>query len=111
MTRRGQVETPERWLEHRQQHGGHRLGFEVLNLLIQPAEYLGWVTAEQRVGAQRVAQPAHDVGGHQTAAHHVADHNAQPAGRKCEDVIPVTANPAAARWNVVGSQFEPRHYR
>ena len=60
------------------------------------------------VGPQRAAYPAHDHRGGQAGPGHIADHHAQLPGGQGEHVVPVPADPAAAR-NVTGGQLCPWH--
>ncbi len=94
-------------VDDRVQHGGHRVGFEVLNLAVEPAQHLGRIPGFQGVGAQGAAHPAHDDRGGQAGSGHVADDHAQLSGGQREHVIPVPAHPAAAR-DVTGRQLRPR---
>lgn len=76
MACRRQVQPLKRWFEHRQEHRGHHVRLEVLYLLVKSSEHLGGITAEECVGAQCAAQPAHHVGGTKTAPDDISDHDA-----------------------------------
>jgi hypothetical protein len=84
---------------------------EVLHLLVESVEHLGGITAEQGVGAQRTAPPAHRVGGTKTAPDHIADHDTQPVRGKTEHVIPVAPNAAGFRRCVASGQLQAEHHR
>jgi hypothetical protein len=95
-------------LDDRVQHGGHCLGLEVLDLAVEPVQDLSRVPGLQRVRAQRTAHPAHDDRGRQARPGHVADHHAQFPRRQSEHVVPVPADPAAAR-DEPGGHLGPGH--
>jgi hypothetical protein len=82
-----------------------------LYLLVESAQHLGGITAKQRIAAQHAAQPTHHISGTKAAPNHISDHNAQPAGGKGENVIPIAADSAILRGHVASRQLKARHHR
>ena len=68
--------------------------------------------ALERVGAQRAAQPAHHRGGREPLAGHVAHHEADPAARDRDHVVPVAAHLGLGRGGPVARRdLEPGQLR
>jgi hypothetical protein len=90
------------------QHGGHRVGLEVLDLVVQHAQRLRGIGRLQDVGAQGGAHASHDDRGGQPGAGHVADDDAEfPVGQR-EHVVPVAAD-VAGPGDVAGRQARAGH--
>ncbi len=83
--------------------GHDRILGQVADDAVEQLKHVRWGQVEAGVGTYRRAQLSHDGRGTHATAHHVADHERDPAGAELDHVVPVPADLGLAFGAVVHS--------
>ena len=97
--------------EHPVEHGRHDARLEMLDLPVELGQHIRRITGFQRIRPQRAAEPAHHHRRRQVVPDNVADHDAQPAGRQREHVVPVARHARATARHITRGEIQERHGR